>query len=517
MIPVTVAPRAWEQLGGCLLGVARQLECTPADLMRRARGPRLFDIGTSLAGVSGLPDEQQIEAVSELCDLDSDDVVAMTMWRFLPGLFGVPSTPGSAGASATAPSLLEGGVFCVSCVRDGHWDLRWRTGLVGVCVDHGEYVLARCPRCDGLVTPESVRVADAPRGLLVHGASDVRTCTWRLTSPRASVARAHLTTQLHLNRLLDAAQHDLAAAAICRDVLRCAEWLHRPRGEGTFLTGGFVNVDQTELGAILTTALTLAQEPEQNGRVPVILVDEVIRHRAFGLLPAKVPLYAPFGPGPDRLVETLHAAAHNRPATPVAPLSRHDRHGDTIPQVIPLSLLDDRVFDHLDFLPLDRARMVAAVCCAMPPGGTGWRATARRLGLPPALGARAADAVTFLERQERSDNFWRAIAELRSTVVRLGVDFRARAALVLGDDQLVANAIDTWPELGGMPASMVRQWLLDRWACQYIATLPGGLAGRRNAAGDTRADVDNTVAATSPVESIWSTWNPIPVPDRASG
>ncbi|WP_156374075.1 hypothetical protein [Cellulomonas sp. Leaf334] len=507
MIPIDLPPQPWEQLGGYFLRVTEVFSSVRA-LMQSGRRWSSLPFPNDLHGLSGLPSDDVVEAVGFLFAMEPDQIKQMTMWRFPGGLFGGPGVAGSAGTATAAPSLIDGGVFCASCVLGGHWDLRWRTGLIFACTRHLEYVHTRCPRCGGLVTPETVRFAAGTRGVaLGHGTSATRACRLALRPRAGIVSSAHLTTQAALMKLIDAACEVGSAASACRDVLRWAEWLHRGRGGASALiTGGFINADAEDLGNLMAAAHTLYALSPAAAAEHSEVRHAVLRQHVVGPRPSRPPMFDPYGSGPDK-VAAAHRLAVATAGQPVAPPAKHACGGRThLPQVVPISEITPDVFDALGLVPLDRARVLAAVCAAMPPDPAAWRDTAKALRLPVAIGAQAGHLAAYFEYMGADGPFWSAISRTRERIADRHIDFAERAARVLNDGSVVAAATTTWPAFATEPITAVRQWLLERWACQYIATLPGELAGRRNASPDSRDRLDRHVAGTIPVAEVWRRW-----------
>ncbi|WP_282945846.1 hypothetical protein [Cellulomonas endometrii] len=507
----TVDPREWEQLGGYLLRVADAWWSSVKALLQSTARWTNLPMPGDLRDVSGFPDDDVIEAVTRVFGCSDAEVRAMTMYRFPPGLFGRPGHSGTAGADPRSPSLINGGVYCAPCVADRHWDVRWRTGLSVVCVKHREYVRARCPSCARVVSPESVAAdLSRTRGLLIHGKSGVSGCPVHLDAYPVAVSTDHLRVQALIDELLAAASGgSFAAAARCRDVLRWAEWIHRCHGDATsLLTGGMVNSEGPDLAELIGTSLRLTNlTPERAARDPEV-VRAVLRQATSASARGAPPRYAPYGAEVDSVL-AAHRIATSRPIPlrrSPASLREDGEHGR--PQVIPLSEFGSPLRSHVDFLTLDRGRVLTAICAAMPPDNTAWGATAAALRLPTSLGRRASVLVSLLDHLERADAFWSAVEEYRARMTAREIDFEARAERVLRDDGALAAARRSWPPLANEAQDVLRQWLLERWACQYIATLPLGLAGRRTAMHDVRPRIDGLVAEVTPVEHVWNTWSP---------
>lgn len=285
MIPLRLAPLPWEQLGGYYVRAAELLSCRVRDLMAEANEPprKAFD----LAGLSAFPQAATVAATQRAFGLSAEAVNAMTLRRFRTDLFGRADVPITAGAESEAPVLLGGGLYCLRCVKEGLWDLRWKTALSSVCLRHGIYLRARCPSCARVFAPDTLSPPDEARpDAFLHGG---RGCTAALAGPSVHAADPHLGSQWQLFETLERAQTDPAAAATCRDVLRWAEYLHRSLSDRTFIAGSMVALAGPALSDLLQASLELAVRREAGGDVHPALRRAIDTQRARGRPPGRAP------------------------------------------------------------------------------------------------------------------------------------------------------------------------------------------------------------------------------------
>jgi hypothetical protein len=516
-VPVDVDPYEWEQLGGYLMRVARFLRCEIRMLCSHVGLPAQKAAALAGAAAELLPDVEAV--VAKRLGRDPAEIRSMTFAVFETGLF-KGAELGCAGTQVDAPSLLTGGPYCLACVLEGRWDLRWKTGLTAVCSRHHTYLVARCGQCGTPICPDLMTApVDLHRGAVQHGPNDESSCRFDLTRAAEGASIVHLHTQTRLNRYLDAARHDTTAASACRDVLRWAEYLHRGRSDRPLITGRSINSDGPALADLLGDALALAVDTAVTAVIPPVLERAVSRQVLRGKKLSLPPRYAPFDRAePDRVL-ALHATIKAMLAVrAAAPMPGFRGRIDLMPQVLPGSVFVPDVSDLLDDIGYDRARAVAAVSASAHAGERSWNSVARRLDLPVGVGQFAGRVLAQLERTGADGAYWAAIDTARRQLEATGINFRDRARLLLHGTAVLDCAIGTWPALAALPTDVVRQWLLERWACQYIATLPGGLDGHRSGnMPDLRDQVDALLAGQVDPATFWRTWNPQGGADRAAG
>lgn len=517
VVPVDLVPLEWEQLGGYLMRVAELLR-SPLRLVAPHVGLPA-STGTPLRHAAReLPDPVRARMGARL-GRTPDEIDRMTIGAFSTGVFATNDARGCAGAHVDAPSLVDGGPHCPVCVRQRRWDLRWKTGLSAVCIEHRVYLRARCSQCGRPICPDTVwDVAVCDDGRLLHGPSEGASCTAVLPMAGTPSSTMHLHVQHRLDTLMERARHDPRAARVCRDVLRWAEFLHRGRSERPLIAGGTFTLDGAGLAELLTEALTLAEasvgEPDA-----AALLERAVRHQVLrGKNPALAPRFAQFGTGHDHVL-SLHAEVRRLVSGEVAaPMPGYQGPASALPQVIPVSAFTTDVSDPMGELSYDRARVVAAVAAAGRPGEKAWRRTAHRLGLPFNIGNFTRHVLVQLERAGTLDDYWDGVDHARGTVLAAGIDFAARVGAVTGGDEVVSAARDEWRVLRRLPDKTIRQWLLDRWACQYIGTLPAGLSGAKSGAmDDRRSEVDAALVDAVDPGTFWSAWRPDEGAGRAAG
>lgn len=507
MIAVRIDPRPREQLGGYLLRIAGHLQRPPRDLLLAAGAAASGRVSTR--GLSGFPPEDSVRAIAHLLGVEEQVLSEMTLARFVTGLFGFEHRTGTAGATSSAPALLTGGVYCPVCIQHGHWDLWWKTGLVAVCLDHRRYVLARCPSCGTGVAPDTVLTEeDGDSTQLRHGSSYVTSCAHAtdLLGPRPDVA--HLHAQERINRLLDRAITQADAADTCRTLLRWTEYLHRALSDRPYLAGNYVAVDGHALGTLLSDALDLTTSTDPASH-PTLL-RAVHQQRARGRAPQRGPSYHPLrADDTDALNEAINiACASARPSVQIPPPGNEGGTG-WMPQVVPLSEFNHELSDALHHVGYDRARMFAALSAAAPAGTPRWARIGAPLRLPAHVAAKAGNVLKHIEDTGHAGTFWDAIDRTRTALATSGVDFQRRAQQVEHDPKVLAAATTRWPVLAEFPTSAVLQWLMDRWACQYVHALPPSIMPRTHKAPDYRDRVDEAVGSPGTIATLWKTWEPL--------
>ena len=503
MIPHALALKSWEQLGGFCVRVAFELGC-PLRAVTLAAGTHAR-FGNGLSGISAFPPADVLDRASAALGKDVDELARATLHRFTSGVFGTENTSTSAGGRPSAPALITGGMYCTDCVKAQHWDLRWKL-LTPVCLTHRRYLWARCPECSRSVAPDTLWTpATHDDRTLRHGTSEQHTCDKFLLANTSPVSIRHLHAQERLNRLMEAAQNEPVAAARCRDVHRWAEYLHRGRSERVLISGGMYAVDGAELAELLTTALDLVADPGGAGAHPAVR-DAAARQRALGRDARKLPLYTPYDmDAPDVVGSGIRKAGLVRSPPVFVPMP--GAQGTTrLPQAIPMSLLPTDVADSLYVVGYDRARMIAALSVAAPHGRPSFSAVATSVGLPAYVGFAATKVLSYVELSGHADRYWESVAGLRRAVQRTGIDFRGRAQRIRDDDSVLHAAIEAWPALRTVRTDVLRNWLLDRWACQYHAILGPRRPGRSH---DDRPALDDLVAGSADVSRLWLDWNPL--------
>lgn len=518
VVPVDLVPFEWEQLGGYLMRVAELLR-SPLRLVAPHVGLPPANAGTPLRGAAReLPGPVQTRMGARL-GRSPDEIRRMTMGAFGTGLFATNDARGCAGAHVDAPSLVDGGPHCPVCVRHRKWDLRWKTGLAAVCVEHHVYLRARCLQCGRPICPDTVwDAAVGGDGRLLHGPPERASCTAVLPVAGTLSSAPHLHVQHRLNILMNRARRDPHAARVCRDVLRWADFLHRGVSERSLIAGGAFTLDGADLADVLTDALTLAEAPAGDPDASAVLERTVRRQVLRGKDPVLAPRFAQFGAGHDHVL-SVHSEVRALVSGEVAaPMPGYQGPASALPQVMPISAFTPDVSDPLGELSFDRARVVAAVAAAGRPGGKSWRRTAHRLGLPVNIGNFTRHVLIQLERAGTLDDYWDGIDHARGTVLAAGIDFTARVGAVTGGDEVVSAARDEWRVLRRLPDKTIRQWLLDRWACQYIAPLPADLSGAKSGAmDDRRSEVDAALVDAVDPGTFWSAWRPDEGAGRAAG
>lgn len=144
-LPVRVAPAAGESLESWLERLAAGNTLTTAQL--------LADLGiSSNLSVLALP-APTIQRLAQRTRVDHDRIHAATLAAFdghgidLDGF--TPTDPASyrqVAARGWAPA--HGTQLCPRCLADhGVWLATWRTPYAAICIEHGTYLLTRCPGC----------------------------------------------------------------------------------------------------------------------------------------------------------------------------------------------------------------------------------------------------------------------------------------------------------------------------------------------------------------------------------
>ena len=470
-----------------------------------------------MAGSAGVLPTGVLAQVASILGHTVDDVAAMTLATFTGSLFDVDGSA-SAGADPFSPALVIGGPYCVLCVADGFFDIRWKTGLAVACEKHQVYLVARCSRCGAAVAPDTLQLpVDRARRAVTHGPTLAGSCTLVLPEHGVRAAVRHLHLQHRLNVLLDNARSDVTAAARCRDVLRWAEYLNRAVSARAYIAGGYLALDGPDLAELLDTALSFTAH-HVGEPVPAALTAAALLQQARGRNALIPPRYQPLlTSSPDPVLE-LHAQVQDVLGEPVAAPFPGFR-GDLarMPQVAPASCLSTDITDVLDFVGPDRLRLLTAVAIAAPPGLTRWSKLAADMSLNAAVGGQLDRALRYLEWQGRLDQFWDAAGDVRAAVTARGIDYQERAHLLLDSDAVVNEALTCWPALREVPPATVRQWLLDRWAGQYVGQLPSGLDAQPQSFLDGRHNADAIVASDIDPDDLWATWRPRAERTHASG
>jgi hypothetical protein len=179
-----------------------------------------------------------------------------------------------------------------------------------------------------------------------------------------------------------------------------------------------------------------------------------------------------------------------------------------MPQVVPISEFSPELSDTLHQLGYDRARMIAALSIAAPAGTPTWSRIGATLRLAPHVARAAGPVLEHVRDSGQDQTYWDAVACVRTAVLARGVDFTRRAHAVEHDPRILDAATARWPALADLPTVAVRQWLLDRWACQYLQTIPATVVARTYKAPDYRDIVDAAVGDRAEIASLWSTWEP---------
>lgn len=480
-------PRPWEQLGGYYLRAARALDCSVNALVPHRRGGRL-----QLAGLSAVPTELEMAEAAERLALTAHQVRAMTLHRFATGLF-ARAVSGDGEDGYRVPVMVNGGMYCAECVREGHWDLRWKTGLVAVCVKHRQYLWAACPRCDRPVSPDHLAHTIVDR----HERMSHFGCAGFLRADRQPVGDSFVRTQFRINALLDGAQTDATAAAAARDVIRWADYLRRGPGRiRSFIKLSSIEASREDLARLLTIGLKLVAEPEYAYRHGAVR-EAVQLRRALQRSPYEITFPA-YRPGKDAVRDAIgHLATEPIPIV-IVPSPGMRGAPDALPQVIPMSLFNGVIEDVLKVFDPDTARMVVALSVGAPEGRAFLRPVSVQMGMTAPYGERANNVLRYLEVTGHADVYWAAIPRIREQILNAGIDFRARAETLNRDDTLVVAAKLAWPPLRDVPTAQVQSWLLERWACRYAV----------RDAKPPRATLDALIGGYGVAATLWRTWTP---------
>lgn len=165
-----------------------------------------------------------------------------------------------------------------------------------------------------------------------------------------------------------------------------------------------------------------------------------------------------------------------------------------LPQAMPLDLYIGLFADLLGDIPVDRGRKITAVSLAARPN-VSWRATVSSLKLPEGTSRVTCAALAHLARRGSLEEYWERIAEARTELVGMAVNFAERRRDVAIEARRLAD-----------PTPAVRhrfgdlQWLWDRWACGAHGLLRRPTAPTTGRVTDHRPVRD---ARTEDVERLW--------------
>lgn len=147
-LPVTVALEPGEALDGYLerVAAANHLPTSTLHGMIRSRAATRFlmlrpaaDLVATLNQLLGLTPSQVTASTLECFDgtaLDLRDLTAADRYTYRH-------------VAARGWAAAHGSQICPKCLADqGIWKVRWRTPYSAICVNHGTYLLVRCPGCD---------------------------------------------------------------------------------------------------------------------------------------------------------------------------------------------------------------------------------------------------------------------------------------------------------------------------------------------------------------------------------
>lgn len=518
-IPVRLEPFEWEQLGGYVLRLARATRCS-LSLLASHLGLQPPDRVRPLARSVWPLAPAGLARFARLVDQPEAAIQGMTVAAFRTRLIEVRDSNTQAGADIESPSLVAGGMHCPDCVLEQHWDLRWKTGLTAVCVRHRAFLRATCPTCVRPLAPDLILAGQSPPdAALRHGVRAGSSCEGRVVRASAVPSPTALHVQETLDRLLSEARHSLHAASLCRDVLRWAEYLNRGTSSRPLIAGGACTVEGPDLAPLLNDALELARLDAVPQAAPRAL-ERSARLQDFRGRNSRIPpRYKPLARGATDTVLAVHqlVVLLDRPL-PVAPFPGYHGLPEMLPQAVPASVFAPMLSDLLGDLGYDRARNVAAISLQARGGESAWPRIAHRMGLPGGIGRYAQLVISHLLINGTADQYWEAVDQARAAILRERIDFARRAQAVTGYGTGADAARARWPALTSFPDRAVKQWLLDRWACQHIGTLPAGLAGGAHAGlTDERVRVDEVMCEDVEISSFWKTWRWEVGEQRAAG
>jgi hypothetical protein len=453
------------------------------------------------------PDPDLLLRCTELTGLARGEVARLTLASFA----GISTTAGdSAGwkrvGRAWAPA--RGTKLCPDCYAEtGAWKVSWRHPWVTVCLNHGTWLLARCPSC-GLPFRSQrhspLRSVDArPSTCGNPGGARGMTCGQDLRDLVSMAAPTEvLDSQQRIGAAVRHGQIDIAGGRVSgEDFLTevrvlAVLLLHlacQPGSEplAPWAPAAHEDKGRSVGGCGARWALSPPADPSLHG-LAMAAADRIL---ATDCLDASVQLLAPWieltPPVPegrlgwlaDRTAATplltrlLMAATSTRMRMALLLPQQPAVGREHIPQVVPSGPYEQHLAALLD-VNGTTGRIYASLCLArLGQPSTTWDNTAKKLGLPAELGTKTARAcsagllctpVTFVEA-------------LRALVADLeAIDFDARVKSVR---RLASTTrwYDVWarrytPGSHATSRSHATTWLWAEYAGQHIDTSPGWCA-----------------------------------------
>lgn len=422
-LPVTLAPMSGEALDCYLERVADSNYLTTAGLLRLvgSGGSQRFlaiapstEIVSDLAGLTGCT--EGAIAAATLASLDGRGI----------DLHGInPQDQHSyRHIAARGWAAIHGSQVCPQCLAStGVWQLRWRTPYAAICVEHGTYLLARCPECrrpfrDQRHSPLRAVGASLECGNPL-GAGPRKHCRTNLAQlTTAPAPQAEVRTQRRIDAALDGSGAEVLGAEQSAE-----EYLRELRALAVLLLHlAAQRTDQTE--AVWLSAVQAAAADRTGDRGPRWGLrppdDPIARAGAFAT--ADTVLAAPdnetaavvFTPWLDRvprvpegtlgwladrtqMTETLsnlvvHAHAPHRRLSHLLDTTGPLLSARFVPQVIPEQIYRRHLTGLFDSTP-DTVRLFAAICLARTNNvATSWAGAGELLALPAGLAERTARA-----------------------------------------------------------------------------------------------------------------------------
>lgn len=470
VLPYSPDPRAWEPLGMYLMRCAVYVGLGVGELLAWLGLPARRDRATARGTTFGVSKDVLV-SVARAFSRDLAEVRDMTYDRYQGELFDQANFQ----RYGLPPRAITAG--CFACLRDGLWDLRWASTLVTVCLRHLTYLEWRCPLCGMPFGPACLLALEADEPFDAHGPVEVGCSGPSEPAARADPVDIHASTIA--SRLLDDAADDDAAARRVHHALRFVRVLrdadHWPRS-----TRG-VGPQAAKLHRLdVRTAIEAGVlDPEQTADLPRVRLAVA----AYARRPSAPTVLPPADrwSDPDPVAEAFDVAYANelavrRPVVVPAPGCRGAL--DVFPAVVPEDLVSTRFARLFGGTVGEDERVLLAVAVAQPRGSGHWIDRAAELGLSGRVAARAYALAQELDAAGAGGIFWAEVADVRDALISLQVPFRDRLETLERLDRPTRLAIQALAGQAQVAPEVVRQWLVERWACHPLRLLRSTLGTR---------------------------------------